>query len=141
MILHSRSLIGIPLITFRIYEPQALIHGSDLVKENWFTGVCKLRIKDQSGNLIASGTGFLIQFTIDPQREVFGFLTCCHVIPLDAQSRPLDPAHVFLKSQAMGVHKLRDIQLAGTTPLFSQFSDFYFVQISPAFQSECPRGM
>ena len=136
-------------ILFNNIEPHGLVPGCQLasVKDlEWFEGVCKVTVHHTPGDINSQGTGFLFRFETARQeevKEIFGFLTCDHVLYYDVtndEKKLASPEEIFLDFEG-GDHfeKLSDIRETGSEPLRSLQNDIYFMQFSDAFRSDLER--
>ena len=134
------SITGIPQFAFHIVENQALIPGSDLIEETWLNGACKITVENPPGQLLDQGSGFLFRFQSRQNVEVFGLLTCYHVVQRalhDNQPIP-DPQWIYIQFKAdLGYRDmLQNIQLQNVPPIFSVGRDVYFQEVSITFRND-----
>ena len=125
--------------TFSIINPQVNVPGSDLIDENLFNGVCKVVVT--AGQKTGKGSGFLFSFQSDEQREIFGLLTCYHVMHIDRQQGIPGPAQVMLEfhSSPPGLvvtESLAQAQLPNAQPILSPNHDIYFLELSNQFRQD-----
>ena len=118
--------------------------GSTLVldNDNRFNGVCKVIVT--AAQKIGNGSGFLFSFHSDENREIFGLLTCYHVIHIDRQQGIPGPAQVTLEfhaspqghSGSVVTVNLAQKQETNATPILSPNHDIYFLELSNQFRQD-----
>ena len=90
------------------------------------------------GQRSEGGSGFLFRFRRnDEQREVFGFLTCYHVIRFDPQQPLPGTAQVMIRFQSdppLDV-SLDQIQDVNAEVHLSAQNDIYFIEVSPQYRT------
>ena len=128
--------------TFSIIKPQVDVPSSDRVNEDQFHGVCKVTVA--AGQLTGQGSGFLFKFQSDEHREIFGLLTCYHVIHFDRQQAIPVPAQVTLEFQSRAQAQasslvrrtLAQAQNPNAQPILSPEHDIYFLELSAQFRQD-----
>ena len=138
----------IDYITFQLVEDQVYIPGSELTPTNlalWNQqGVCKVTVQDPPGTQLSQGTGFLFHWQTQEGTQVFGMMTCSHVIHFkDINDRLISaaPNQIWLEFQsAQQRYRLSDILLQETQPYKFELFDVYFARVSDQFRGQMTTG-
>ena len=123
----------IDYFTFEIIDQQGLIQGSDRVREQLFNGVCIVSVNQQE-----CGSGFLFRFRTDQNIEMFGFLTCYHVIRNRALQPLPGPAQITIRfdSNPPVQRTLTQAQIPNREPIVSPAHDIYYLEVSQQFRND-----
>ena len=128
-------------LTYNIFDPKGKYTDNEFIPTKsrfWDNqGICKVIVEHPAGSQQSQGSRFLIHFENKQKEEVFGFLSCVHVIEftdLHRGHRRANPDEIFLEFQS-GFHrfKVSDIQTEGLPPYIFGPIDLYFVPVSHDF--------
>ena len=134
---------GHDYIVYENFNNEALIPGSQLMPHSLddptYSGVFQVAVEDQNGQRRSFGTGSFVRLKLADDSELFGFLTCYHVIKYPSISELPPPYQIFVRHNIDDTSKsirFKDESAPVGDPIYSETDDFYFLVVSDAFKNK-----